>query len=453
MIINYCICMIGFETIGNATITVIDDSPVLTTDPWVIGKPYFGSWDHAYNIPNEQFENIKKSKYVWLSHGHPDHIDESSMVHLTNSILVIPDHYGDRIYNHFKKKHKCIKLKSNEWFQVSKNVRIKSFADWNQDASILIDILGKDIICNQNDGSLLGWSKTVLDIVKNYKNKFILKLLNWGDADMINLYDEDENFILPAAANKMKIGEAYTRIMKNLGYNYAIPFSSMHQYVREDSYHMNKFCTPIDKFSEGFENTFGELFPAFIIWDSLNEDYKRIDCNKKPTFPIPIKEFGDNKSDELNNEDKKILESYFRSFKYLSNHFGNIIFTVGKRDFGIMLSKRKASIRFEAPRNSLMQSIRYQIFDDMLIGNFMKTTLIGTKSLYPNFAPYVSKYGDNGLAKTEDELKDYFEYYKLNSADYWRDMLKFKTEHIVRTLIGNNKEINSFARKIKQKYF
>ena len=148
--------MIGFETIGNATITVFDDGPVLTTDPWIEGKPYFGSWDHAYNIPEDQKNNCKDSKYVWLSHGHPDHIDESSFEYFVNSIILIPDHYGDRIFNFFKNKFKCIKIKSNVWFEVSKNIRIKSFSDWNQDASLLIEILGKDIICNLNDGSLLG---------------------------------------------------------------------------------------------------------------------------------------------------------------------------------------------------------------------------------------------------------------------------------------------------------
>ena len=52
---------------------------VLTTDPWIKGKPYFGSWSHAYNIPKEQLDNIYKSKYIWLSHGHPDHIDPDSL--------------------------------------------------------------------------------------------------------------------------------------------------------------------------------------------------------------------------------------------------------------------------------------------------------------------------------------------------------------------------------------
>ena len=71
--------MIGFETTGNATITIFDDIPVLTTDPWINGKPYFGSWSHAYEIPKEQLNNILVSKYIWLSHGHPDHIDPDSL--------------------------------------------------------------------------------------------------------------------------------------------------------------------------------------------------------------------------------------------------------------------------------------------------------------------------------------------------------------------------------------
>ena len=71
--------MLGFETIGNATITVFDDIPVLTTDPWINGNPYFGSWSHPYEIPENQLENILKSKYIWLSHGHPDHIDPDSL--------------------------------------------------------------------------------------------------------------------------------------------------------------------------------------------------------------------------------------------------------------------------------------------------------------------------------------------------------------------------------------
>ena len=50
--------MIGFETIGNATDTFFDNKTIFSTDPWIYGNPYFGSWGHKYKIPNKQLENI-----------------------------------------------------------------------------------------------------------------------------------------------------------------------------------------------------------------------------------------------------------------------------------------------------------------------------------------------------------------------------------------------------------
>ena len=91
--------MIGFETIGNATLNIFDNEPILTTDPWIYGSST-GSWSHPYEIPKQQIENTAKSKFVWFSHGHPDHIDPNLEI-LENKTLLIPDHYGDRIFNDY----------------------------------------------------------------------------------------------------------------------------------------------------------------------------------------------------------------------------------------------------------------------------------------------------------------------------------------------------------------
>ena len=54
--------MIGFQTIGNATLTAFDGGKsILSTDPWIDGNPYFGSWGHKYQIPKEQVNNIKNA--------------------------------------------------------------------------------------------------------------------------------------------------------------------------------------------------------------------------------------------------------------------------------------------------------------------------------------------------------------------------------------------------------
>jgi hypothetical protein len=37
-----------FETIGSAIVIAYDDRPVLTTDAWIDGDAYFGSWGLDY---------------------------------------------------------------------------------------------------------------------------------------------------------------------------------------------------------------------------------------------------------------------------------------------------------------------------------------------------------------------------------------------------------------------
>jgi len=67
---------IGFETIGNATFIAYEDgNPILSTDPWINGSPYFGSWKLSYEIPNQQQNSIENSEFIWISHAHPDHLD------------------------------------------------------------------------------------------------------------------------------------------------------------------------------------------------------------------------------------------------------------------------------------------------------------------------------------------------------------------------------------------
>lgn len=439
---------LGFETIGNATVTVFDNgTPVLTTDPWIDGEPYFGSWGHSNVIPRQQRENALNASYAWVSHGHPDHICAGSIENVNGRILV-PDHVGARIENDLIGDGlNCQRLESNKWLRISENVRIISFADWNQDATLLIDIAGKDLLVNLNDGNAWGWSRTIKDIVKQYPNRFMLRLQNWGDADMCNIYDADGNF-LPLQTDD-PLGPAYERSMKAWNCNYAIPFSKFHRYQRTDSVHMNRFISPIEFDFREFNGP-GDLLPPFISWDTETGTLTELSPPPVAEKLLTPEELGDSWTDELEAGDFDLIERYFRERTHLAKHFGALHFVVGGKRNTVRLGGNAAEIVFEVPRSSLVTAVQYEVFDDLLIGNFMKTTLLNVRSLYPDFSPYVTKYADNGQAKNRGELNDYFRQYRKRSpVNFLCDQLVQKSETTFRRFVAPGTKLYEAAKPLR----
>jgi len=341
-------------------------------------------------------------------------------------------------------------VQSNKWMYISKNIKIKSYADWNQDGALLIAFSEHNIVLNLNDGQGLGWSKQIKKEIAHYKNRFLLRLFGWGDSDMINFYDVNGNFIKPPASKKPSVGKMYSDGMKEWNCNFSIPFSSSHRYQRTDSKHINEFITPLGSHYQDFDDQAGVLLPAYISWETETHVYTEIKPNKlKYEFHTP-EEYGDNWSDQLDTDDVKFIINYFDQIEHLKNWLGNIHFVVGGKTNTIKLSNCKSEIIFQVPRNSLMSAIKYEIFDDLLIGNFMKTTLINVGGLCDEFTPYVTKYADNGLAKSQKQLKDYFQaYHKKSGFNYLTDRFMLKSEHVFRKYISPETKLYKIAKPLK----
>jgi len=91
---------------------------------------------------------------------------------------------------------------------------------------------------------------------------------------------------------------------------------------------------------------------------------------------------------------------------------------VGGEAFEVRLhGPPRRGIRFEVPRASLMAAVEHRIFDDLLIGNFMRTTLYDGRSLYdPDFTLCVAKYGDNAGVETPEQLRAYLAEYRRRAG-------------------------------------
>lgn len=410
----------GFETIGNATLICHDRRPVLVTDPWIRGSAYFGSWTLSHQIPEEQLDAIKHCEFVWISHGHPDHLSAESLRVLQNKKILLPDHVGGLIFRSLKEHGYDVHvLKDKVWTNLSDRIKVLCLCDYNQDATLLVDINGR-LIINMNDGSARGWTGFVHNIVKHYQTSFYLKLMGYGDADMINFFDEDGARILQDPAKlSVPLGPWIARQTECIGAKFFIPFSSMHTYQREDSVWAQQYSTLLPDYAKGFDSKASEILPAFIKYNCVNDMWEKISPPETPIIIRDPKEFGDDWEHQLDKSDVKMSTQYFRAIFHLIKTLDFINLRVGGKDNIIELGRRNFNkgITFEAPRNSLMTAIQYEIFDDMLIGNFMKTILHGklrskTPTLYPYFTPYVAKYADNGRAKSKKELTLYFKTYK-----------------------------------------
>ena len=444
-------------TIGNATLIAYDNFvPVLSTDPWFGDEDdaYFGSWTLSHEIPFNYKKDILESQYLWFSHGHPDHLNPHSLKRFAGKNLLLPDHVGSRIYSDLQKKDFSIKiLPDRKWVSLTQDITVMCITTIMQD-SILLMSIGKKLFINLNDAGTRGCTRFIRREAKKFSDVYLLSLSGYGDADMINCYDERGKFIIPPAKNNTLVGEQLSMTAKSVNANHVIPFSSHHQYQRSDSIWAQEYVTPMHAYSVGLHEDIN-FIPPFVEINCESGIFREINPNEiNPTVFEP-EQFGDNWSDELSTEDFIAVKKYFLEKEVISKRFGFINFIVGKKNHSITLNKslKKRGIQFEVPRSSLMKAVNYEIFDDLLIGNFMRTTFFGISSLYDHeFNPLLTKYADNGKAKTEEEVFTYInEYKKRVGRQFIFDSFLDKSASILNRFLVNRQ--SRARRLIKSIYY
>ena len=436
--------MIGFETIGNATVTCIDDVPILATDPWLSGDAYFGSWGMLHEIPAVQLEHIRQARYVWLSHGHPDHAHAASLDQLAKKRILLPDHVGGRIASDLRQLGFDVQVMPDRvWVQLSKNIRAMCISDYHQDAILLIDIGGR-LLVDLNDAVERGWGRFVKKIIAGYDSSFLLKLFGYGDVDMINIRDDRGATLIPPPPTAGQEANRYwnryleqkvTFWTKYFGTTHMIPFSCFHRYQREDSVWCNDYVTPLSAL-EQMRIDGCQILPAFIQYDCETDSYRPIVRQLAAEAAKSAAEYGDNWSEPLEADELARVQQYFQRIEFLGDKVDYMRFRVGGREHHVELSAKAKSgrgITFEVPRGSLMTAVRCEVFDDLLIGNFMKTTIHGNwggaqapNVLYPHFTPWIVRYADNARVKTREELRGYFDIYRKRAPV---DYVLHKLEH------------------------
>ena len=156
-------------TTGNATIVVYDEAPLLATDPWIgDDEPaYFGSWVLSHRIPRNLKDDIAACPYIWFSHGHPDHLNPTSIERFKGKKILLADHVGSRIYKDISPNGFDVTiLPDRQWVPISDNVKIHCITTKIQDSILLIDVCGK-LFIDLNDAGTCDCSQYIRSITRN----------------------------------------------------------------------------------------------------------------------------------------------------------------------------------------------------------------------------------------------------------------------------------------------
>jgi hypothetical protein len=414
--------MLGVKTIGNATLIAFDGGPILATDPWFGDEDdaCFGSWSLTHQIPAAEKAEIQAAKYIWFSHGHPDHLNPSSIKRLRHASLLLPDHYGNRIKNDLEAEgYNVATLPDGRWVQLSRQVKVFCIGDYIQDAVLLVDVGGR-LFINMNDSNALARLRLIAKIAREFRYSYLLRLSGYGGASLTNYFGTNGHRIEPQLDRR--VGRSLAKYAQRIGAKSVIPFSSFHQYQREDSAWANAYVPPLSAYREGFDETAAEFIPAFVWIDCASGEILGLNPAELPCSSRKAEECGDSWSDQLETDDKLVLDAYVRRKEALRDALDFITFDVGGKPHTIDLGGRRQrghrGITFEVPRNSLMTAVTHRVFDDLVLGGFMRIILHNV-DLNKDFVFIAGKYADNGGAETRGELKSYFSEYRNRSGADW----------------------------------
>ncbi len=429
-----------FETLGNAIVQITKNGvPVLVTDPWLFGEAYFGSWELERPLTDEQISRALASRYVWFSHGHPDHFHVPSIEKLRrDQVILLPDHYDAELARTLREMgHEPRILPQKKWVDLGDGLRVLCVANENMDAIIAIDA-GGTLVLDKNDSPFCGEGPFFRQLVRRFPRSYLLALCAY-DADMINTYDPDNRSLLdPPEAKKPGCVWSVGKTAEYLGCDAYACSSSQHVYARPDSAWANDYRITWSDVRRLWVSDRVALIPPFSQVDALTGVVLHTDgeVSSDPAMRVRA-EAGEDWTATLDEAEWARVETFARQFRTLRAWQDFIGFEVGGQRRLFMLregrkfnptSKQKGII-FRVPRGSLLQTVEYGYFDDLLIGNFMQTQLFNMK-LYPMFSPRVAKLGGNAKVFSPGQLWRFRWYWFCRSpVAFFRYRLRIANDH------------------------
>jgi len=373
---------------------------------------------------------MRNAQYIWISHGHPDHLHFESLALLSRETkILLPDHYSTEIAEVVREQGFDVEvMQYRQWRRLSPRLRCLCLDNENQDGVLVVEADGK-LVVDLNDSPLCGEERFLRRLIKRYDRRdTYLAALCAIDADMLNYIDEHGRQIAdPPERIKPGAVWAVARTADRLGVGNYVCSSSQHIYVRSDSVWANPYRITWQDITQHWTRPHIRLIEPFVVTDLESGAVER----KHPAQTSDFSQITDRTGDDdyrerLSEAEWSELFGFFRQFETIQRYFDYLDFVVAEERRRLWLNPssqgkaehRLRGIGFHAPRRSLCEAVKSGYFDDLLIGNFMKTELHNA-TLYPHFSPLVAKLGGNAKVFTDAEWRAFRRrYFRRNPLGY-----------------------------------
>lgn len=160
--------------VNHASVLIKGQKQSILTDPWYDGEAFHRGWRLLYENKENEIEYVlNNTKFIWISHEHPDHFSigffrKYKSLIIDNKIVVMFQHTKDKRVISFLKKggFQSMELASGEPFALEDKFTVRVVKDEFYDSALLVDVAGISIF-NLNDCAMHSQKR-----ITDFKNQY-----------------------------------------------------------------------------------------------------------------------------------------------------------------------------------------------------------------------------------------------------------------------------------------
>jgi hypothetical protein len=253
------------KTIGHATLVLSEDGiPLIATDPWLIGSVYWRSWWlEKYPSPDE-VDLVRRCKWIYITHSHPDHFHWPSLRHLGPKKILNPRFPHYKVIEFLKdNQYPCEILEPFHWYRLTARVRICSIPTPVDDSILIIDT-PHAVIIDINDGTP---RRRLLERIRKHiaHGKTVVVLRSYSPASAgAATYKKGKRAPLKSKKDFVNVAQG---MAEALGAKYFIPFASQAFFNRTDSKWANEHKVTYEDLKEHWREGNVSLCMPFATMD------------------------------------------------------------------------------------------------------------------------------------------------------------------------------------------